>query len=112
MEGDDQRGGGVANNNYELHQLSFPINGFVQFEDNHVLSFLAPSSAQSQQSQSLNGSAGTGTGTGTASASASVATGVTIGFGGGHNDLVSSTTRSVANWNNNDQVYTYGGILF
>ena len=99
--------------NFEL-QVSFTNTpqaihemGFVQFEENQVLSFLAPS-AQSQScqlSQSLNaGSSGsttavaaTTTFTVTATTSGS---GATIGFS--HNDLVSRTS-----WNNNEQVVNY-----
>jgi hypothetical protein len=90
--------------NYEL-QVSFSNTpqaihemGFVQFEDNQVLSFLAPSQS-SQMSQPPLGSSGGTTTTTTASAttgSASNTNPTTMGFS--HNDLV---TRS--SWNN-DQV--------
>lgn len=94
---EDQRGSAP---NYEL-QVSFsttpqaiPEMGFVQFEDNQVLSFLAPSQS-SQISQPLSGGGTTTT--------ATTSTGVTsntnpTNMGFSHNDLV---TRS--SWNN-DQV--------
>ena len=89
--------------NYEL-QVSFSATpqaihdmGFVQFEDNQVLSFLAPSQS-SQMSQPLSGGGAT-TNTTTTSATTggtSNTNPTTMGFS--HNDLV---TRS--SWNN-DQV--------
>lgn len=82
--------------NYEL-QVSFSNTpqaihemGFVQFEDNQVLSFLAPSQS-SQMSQPLSGG-GTAT-----TATTSNTNPTTMGFS--HNDLVSRSS-----WNNNDQV--------
>ncbi|KAG5009639.1 hypothetical protein AAZX31_07G110600 [Glycine max] len=98
--------------NFEL-QVSFTNTpqaihemGFVQFEENQVLSFLAPS-AQSQScqlSQSLNaGSSGSNTAVAATTTFTVTATtsgsGATIGFS--HNDLVSRTS-----WNNNEQVRT------
>lgn len=89
--------------NYEL-QVSFSATpqaihdmGFVQFEDNQVLSFLAPSQS-SQMSQPLSGGgATTNTTTTTATTGGTSNTNpTTMGFS--HNDLV---TRS--SWNN-DQV--------
>ena len=89
--------------NYEL-QVSFSATpqaihdmGFVQFEDNQVLSFLAPSQS-SQMSQPLSGGgATTNTTTTTATTGGTSNTNpTTVGFS--HNDLV---TRS--SWNN-DQV--------
>ena len=89
--------------NYEL-QVSFSATpqaihdmGFVQFEDNQVLSFLAPSQS-SQMSQPLSGGgATTNTTTTTATTGGTSNTNPpTMGFS--HNDLV---TRS--SWNN-DQV--------
>ncbi|TKY68891.1 WRKY transcription factor 12 [Spatholobus suberectus] len=102
MEG--ERG---VNPNYEL-QVSFTNTpqaihemGFVQFEENQVLSFLAPSaqSQSSQLSQSLNagGSNLAVAATTTATTTATTST-ATIGFS--HNDLVSRTS-----WNN-EQVRT------
>ncbi|RDX99721.1 putative WRKY transcription factor 12, partial [Mucuna pruriens] len=96
MEG--ERG---VNPNYEL-QVSFTNTpqaihemGFVQFEENQVLSFLAPStqSQSSQLSQSLNVAAIAATTTATTTTSAA-----TIGFS--HSELVSRTS-----WNN-EQVRT------
>nr|QFI57477.1 WRKY84 [Glycyrrhiza glabra] len=85
--------------NYDQLQVSFTNTpqaihemGFVQFEENQVLSFLAPASSQSQPisqpqlCQSLNAGAGT---TATATAAAATTTGFT------HNDLVTRTS-----WNN------------
>ena len=96
--------------NYEL-QVSFTNTpqaihemGFVQFEENQVLSFLAPS-AQSQSSQ-LSQSLTDGSGGSTAAAAAAAVTNATatvtastIGFS--HNDLVTRTS-----WNNEQVVYT------
>ncbi|KAG5054831.1 putative WRKY transcription factor 12 [Glycine soja] len=108
MEGGER---GVNPNNYEL-QVSFANTpqaihemGFVQFEENQVLSFLAPSaqSQSSQLSQSLNaGNGGSNTAVAAATTTATATTsgsGATIGFS--HNDLVSRTC-----WNNNEQVRT------
>ncbi|OIW18827.1 hypothetical protein TanjilG_25270 [Lupinus angustifolius] len=91
--------------NYEL-QVSFtntpqPIQdmSFVQFEQNHVLSFLAPSaqSQSSQISQPLN-TAATKAATTTTTTAAAVTRPTTLEFS--HNDLV---TRN--SWNN-EQVQT------
>ncbi|XP_028804700.1 probable WRKY transcription factor 12 [Neltuma alba] len=96
--------------NYELqvsftnphpHHQAIHEMGFVQFEENQVLSFLAPS-AQSQSS-----SCGGGGGSNTAAPSAAPATNGAAGtvassVGFSHNDLV--TTRTP--WNNSDQVGT------
>lgn len=106
MEG--ERG---VNPNYEL-QVSFTNTpqaihemGFVQFEENQVLSFLAPStqSQSSQLSHSLNATGGSNTVVTTATTTATTTittsgTATTIGFC--HNDLVSRTS-----WNN-EQVVT------
>ncbi|XP_020240107.1 probable WRKY transcription factor 12 [Cajanus cajan] len=104
MEG--ERG---VNPNYEL-QVSFTNTpqaihemGFVQFEENQVLSFLAPSaqSQSSQLSQSLNpgnGNTGVAVATTTVTTSTAVTSSTTIGFS--HNDLVSRSS-----WNN-EQVRT------
>lgn len=88
--------------NYEL-QVSFSNTpqaihemGFVQFEDNQVLSFLAPSQT-SQMSQPLSGG-GTTTTTATTTGATSNTNPASIGFS--HNDLVSRSS-----WNN-DQVGT------
>lgn len=85
--------------NYEL-QVSFSTTpqaihemGFVQFEDNQVLSFLAPSQS-SQMSQPLSGG---GTNAATTTGSAASTNPTTIGFS--HNDIV---TRS--SWNNEQVV--------
>lgn len=83
--------------NYEL-QVSFTNTpqtihemSFVQFEDNHVLSFLSPStqSQPSQLSQSLN-SGGSST---TAATTAAVST-TTAAAGFSPNDLVTRTPWS------------------
>ncbi|XP_027337675.1 probable WRKY transcription factor 12 [Abrus precatorius] len=93
-----------VNPNYEL-QVSFTNPpqaihemGFVQFEENQVLSFLAPS-AQSQSShhcQPLN--IGNNNTVATTIAAATTTSAATIGFS--HNDLVTRTS-----WNN-EQVRT------
>lgn len=88
--------------NYEL-QVSFSATpqaihdmGFVQFEDNQVLSFLAPSQS-SQMSQPLSGSGATTNTTTTATTGGTSNTNpTTMGFS--HNDLVTRPS-----WNN-DQV--------
>lgn len=88
--------------NYEL-QVSFSATpqaihdmGFVQFEDNQVLSFLAPSQS-SQMSQPLSGGGATTNTTTTATTGATSNTNpTTMGFS--HNDLVTRPS-----WNN-DQV--------
>ncbi|XP_054785005.1 probable WRKY transcription factor 12 [Prosopis cineraria] len=88
--------------NYELqvsftnphHQATIHEMGFVQFEENQVLSFLAPSSAQSQSSSC----GGSSTAAAPAAAGGSGAVATSVGFS--HNDLVTSRTP----WNNNDQV--------
>ena len=90
--------------NYDL-QVSFSNTpqaiqemGFVQFEENQVLSFLAPSQSQSSQlSQPLNGG-----GSGSSSTVAPVPTtantaATTIGFS--HGDLIARTS-----WNNEQVV--------
>ncbi|KAK9273701.1 hypothetical protein L1049_018511 [Liquidambar formosana] len=102
MEGER---GGVPN--YEL-QVSFSSTpqaihemGFVQFEENQVLSFLAPSQSSSQISQPLNGGGGGGGNTTTTSTTTTTnngGTSTTMGFS--HNDLVSRPS-----WNN-EQVGT------
>jgi hypothetical protein len=88
--------------NYEL-QVSFSNTpqaihemGFVQFEDNQVLSFLAPSQS-SQMSQPLSGGGTATTATTTTTGTTSNTNPTTMGFS--HNDLVSRSS-----WNNNDQV--------
>ncbi|PNX56152.1 hypothetical protein L195_g049732, partial [Trifolium pratense] len=89
--------------NYEL-QVSFTNTpqaihemGFVQFEENHVLSFLSPStqSQPSQLSQSLNSGGST---TNVATGAAATTSTTTAGFS--HNDLVTRIP-----WNN-EQVRT------
>uniref|UniRef100_A0A2N9IH22 WRKY domain-containing protein n=1 Tax=Fagus sylvatica TaxID=28930 RepID=A0A2N9IH22_FAGSY len=99
---EEERGGP---NNYEL-QVSFSTTpqaihdmGFVQFEDNQVLSFLAPSQS-SQMSQPINGGATTNTTTTTTvtTGTTSNTNPTTMGFS--HNDLVTRPS-----WNN-DQVGT------
>jgi len=107
---------GVVNPSYDL-QVSFTNTpqaihemGFVQFEENQVLSFLAPSaqSQSSQLSQSLNVDGGGGGDT--AAATAAVTTTITattttsgsvatIGFN--HNDLASRTS-----WNNEQVLFS------
>lgn len=83
--------------NYEL-QVSFTNTpqaihemGFVQFEENQVLSFLSPSTQSHQLSQSLNSG---GSGSTTTAIAAAVAT-TTTAAGFNHNDLVTRTP-----WNN------------
>ena len=89
--------------NYEL-QVSFSATpqaihdmGFVQFEDNQVLSFLAPSQS-SQMSQPLSGGGATTNTTNTAATTGGTSNTNPTTMGFSHNDLV---TRS--SWNN-DQV--------
>jgi len=99
MEG--ERG---VNPSYDL-QVSFSNTpqaihemGFVQFEENQVLSFLAPSSQSqsSQLSQSLNVG---GAADSTAAAAAVTTSGSVATIGFNHNDLASRTS-----WNN-EQVF-------
>ncbi|CAJ1948978.1 unnamed protein product [Sphenostylis stenocarpa] len=94
-----------VNPNYDL-QVSFTNTpqaihemGFVQFEENQVLSFLAPSaqSQSSQLSQSLNPGGGSNT---VAAATTTTTSGSVATIGFNHNDLVSRTS-----WNN-EQVRT------
>lgn len=93
-------------NNYELH-VSFtnPHHhqaihemGFVQFEENQVLSFLAPST-QSQSSSCGGGATPSAPATNGGGGGAGGAVATSVGFS--HNDLV--TTRT--SWNNDQVVY-------
>lgn len=92
--------------NYEL-QVSYSTTpqgihemGFVQFEENQVLSFLAPSQSSAQISQPLN-TANTSTAT---PAATNATTNTTMGFT--HNDLLTRPS-----WNN-EQVMTYKSSKF
>lgn len=109
MEG-DQRGvpnyelqGSFTNNPQAIHEM-----GFVQFEGNQVLSFLAPSaqSQSSQLSQSLNAGSSSSNNAATKAATAinttasTTAAATTLGFS--HNDLVTRTS-----WNNEQVICFY-----
>jgi hypothetical protein len=93
--------------NYEL-QVSFTNTpqaihemGFVQFEENQVLSFVSPST-QSQLSQSLNSGGST---TNVPTGAAATTTTAAVGFS--HNDLVTRTP-----WNNEQVFYLFILLLF
>ncbi|KAK6918669.1 WRKY domain [Dillenia turbinata] len=80
-----------------IHEL-----GFVQFEENQVLSFLAPSqhaaSSAAQMTQPLHAAVGAVTNN---NGSNSNNNGASVGF-----SKIGLVTRSSSSWNNNDQVET------